>query len=268
MGNWSSSDVVANGIRLHVVRTGGDKPPLVLTHGGFSQGSQWFPMARILEADYDVIMYDLRSHGLSEAAPLTEVEDLAEDLVGLVGALRLEQPYLLGNSMGSWTVALAASRHLGLARAVVLDELPFDLSLWLSEQWVQSRRAERQKMKAMTHDALMAYLRTLVHFDEETLAVFAESQRRFAVEQYQVRRGPNIMMTDVVRRIACPVLMLVGDADKGSMLTPEMEREYAQIGGHVQVAHVSGAGHAIGVQQPEAWVRIVSAFLREQSVKR
>jgi len=36
----------------------------------------------------------------------------------------------------------------------------------------------------------------------------------------------------------------------------------------VQDEHVAGAGHGIFIQQPEAWVRIVSAFLREQSAKR
>ena len=32
-GQWSEGDVIANGIRLHYYRTGGDKPVLLLLHG-------------------------------------------------------------------------------------------------------------------------------------------------------------------------------------------------------------------------------------------
>ena len=54
----------------------------------------------------------------------------------------------------------------------------------------------------MTRDELMALFRAVRHTDdEETLAAWAEGELRFAVEQFQVRRGPNIMMADVVRRI-------------------------------------------------------------------
>jgi len=33
MSNWFSGDVDANGVRIHYYRTGGEKPPLVLSHG-------------------------------------------------------------------------------------------------------------------------------------------------------------------------------------------------------------------------------------------
>ena len=33
MAEWFEGDVIANGIRLHYHRTGGDKPALVVVHG-------------------------------------------------------------------------------------------------------------------------------------------------------------------------------------------------------------------------------------------
>ena len=58
MANWQSGDVVVNGLRLHYTRTGGDKPPFVLAHGFSDDGLCWTPVARQLEADYDVVMID------------------------------------------------------------------------------------------------------------------------------------------------------------------------------------------------------------------
>jgi len=33
MQNWKSETIESNGLTLHYTRTGGDKPPLMLTHG-------------------------------------------------------------------------------------------------------------------------------------------------------------------------------------------------------------------------------------------
>jgi pimeloyl-ACP methyl ester carboxylesterase len=67
MSEWQQGDVLTNGIRMHYYRTGGDKPQVVLAHGFSDSGLCWTPVARELEADYDVIMIDARGHGLSEA---------------------------------------------------------------------------------------------------------------------------------------------------------------------------------------------------------
>lgn len=66
MTEWVEGAVIANGVRLHYHRTGGDKPALVIVHGITDMGTTWSRVARALEGDYDVIMYDRRGHGLSE----------------------------------------------------------------------------------------------------------------------------------------------------------------------------------------------------------
>jgi pimeloyl-ACP methyl ester carboxylesterase len=86
VGEWFSGDVVANGIRTHYSRTGGQtgggKPPLVLAHGATDSGLCWSRLARALEADYDVIMPDARGHGhprrrlRPDAAPLISPSSL------------------------------------------------------------------------------------------------------------------------------------------------------------------------------------------------
>jgi len=99
--HWAEGDVLTNGIRMHYYRTGGDKPPLVLAHGFSDNGLCWSPVARVLQADYDVIMIDARNHGKSEA-PATAGGSRAQgdDLAGLIRALKLEEPAVMGHSMG------------------------------------------------------------------------------------------------------------------------------------------------------------------------
>ena len=46
MTEWSEGNVIANGVRLHYHRTGGDKPALVMAHGVTDTGMTWSRVAR------------------------------------------------------------------------------------------------------------------------------------------------------------------------------------------------------------------------------
>src|SRR4051812_45257935 len=100
-------------IETHYLRSGGDKPPVVLLHGLMGSGGCWTPLARTLEADFDVVMPDARGHGHSSKPPSGyRYEELANDVEGLLRGLSLKQPVLIGHSMGGMTAALVASRRL------------------------------------------------------------------------------------------------------------------------------------------------------------
>src|SRR6266581_6969260 len=100
--HWSEGDVFANGIRHHYYRTGGEKPALLLLHGFNEYGLTWLRVAKELEQDYDVIMVDARGHGHSDGIakggypPGATVEDIA----GVIHALKLDRPRIIGFSMG------------------------------------------------------------------------------------------------------------------------------------------------------------------------
>src|SRR5689334_19684714 len=125
MANWQSGDVEANGIRLHYTRTGGDKPPLVLAHGVTDNGLCWTPVAEALASAYDVIMVDARGHGRSDAPehdydPATQAADLA----GVITALNLQKPAVLGHSMGAATTLVLAGTYPDVPGAIVLEDPP------------------------------------------------------------------------------------------------------------------------------------------------
>src|SRR5689334_15984093 len=118
---WKTAIAQVNGIDIHYLRTGGDKPPVVLLHGLMTSGACWAPVADALEQEYDLIMPDSRGHGNSTAPTQGySYEILADDLLGLIEALRLTRPVLIGHSMGGMTATLAASRNLIPLKGVIL----------------------------------------------------------------------------------------------------------------------------------------------------
>jgi pimeloyl-ACP methyl ester carboxylesterase len=121
------SDVVANGVRHHVQRLGTPgKTAVVFVHGLVMDNlsSFYFTLANpVAAAGADVVLYDLRGHGMSERpARGYRVADFADDLLGLLDELHLERAILVGNSFGGVvSLAFAAAHPDRVAGLALID---------------------------------------------------------------------------------------------------------------------------------------------------
>ena len=91
--------------------TGRAGEPLLLLHGNASSSLWLQPLAQALAADIPCIAPDLRGYGDTEAKVIDAtrgVDDLVEDLFGLLDALAVDKCHLLGWSLGA-AVALRAA---------------------------------------------------------------------------------------------------------------------------------------------------------------
>ena len=110
------SFVTANGVRLHIQRLGEKgAPTVVFLHGLIldNLSSWYYTVANPIARHAEVLLYDLRGHGLSERPPEGyTVDDSVADLEALLDVLGIEHPvYLVGNSYGG-LVALAFAQAL------------------------------------------------------------------------------------------------------------------------------------------------------------
>jgi N-formylmaleamate deformylase len=121
--NWIDAVCRANGINIHYLRTGGQKPTIIALHGLAGNGKCWSQVARVLEKDYDVIMPDARGHGSSSAPQHGYTyQDHANDVIELIRTLGIKSPYLLGHSMGGMTAAMVASRLGSAISGIILAD--------------------------------------------------------------------------------------------------------------------------------------------------
>jgi pimeloyl-ACP methyl ester carboxylesterase len=270
MANWFSGDVTANGIKIHYYRTGGNKPSLVLCHGATDDGLCWTPVARALEADYDVIMPDARWHGLSDApAEKAAPGVLADDLYEFVQALQLEKPILAGHSMGAHSAFLVTAHHPTLMRATILEDPAFREPGGPVDEEQLRQRSERMRQgimanRAMTREALIAqaHQQSPLWSDDE-LGPWADSKLRvspnLAALQFGQPGATNLW--DDLAQLTCPVLLITADADKGAIVTPEIAQKAARIAPTLQVVHIQGAGHNIRREGFTPYMQAVRAFL-------
>ncbi len=155
MTMWSEGDVNANGVWLHYYRTGGKKPPLLMAHGLTDNGLCWSPLSRALEEQYDLIMVDARGHGMSDAPEQGYTSrEQAADYAEVIRSLKLEQPAMIGHSMGAATTAFLAATQPGLISCALLEDPPWrpldaaatpEQRIVMAEEWRKQVVAKRQQ---------------------------------------------------------------------------------------------------------------------------
>ena len=276
MAEWQSGSVEANGETIHYTRTGGDGPVVVLAHGVTDNGLCWSPLARALENDYDLIMVDARGHGESSAPAGSYGPDVqAEDLAGLITALGLEKPAVLGHSMGAGTALVLAGKHPDLVGSILLEDPPAWWTAWYdspeARDLVKGMEERAQSYKSMTRDEIVA-AGAAGHdgWSDAELQPWADSKIAFSpnvLVVFEPGNRANVDWPATLGQIASPVLLIMADADRGGIITPERAAALQAMVPQTEVAHIGGAGHNIRREQFAPYVEVVREFLSEHTGK-
>jgi len=259
---WTTGVCEANGIDIHYLRTGGASPSLVLLHGLIGSGACWTPLARTLGGEFDVVMPDARGHGKS-SAPLHgyRYDDHAGDVIGLIRALGLAAPVLLGHSMGGMTAALAASRLAGAISGVILVDPTF-----LSPQWQREVRdsdvaEQHRRLQGLSKGELVAEARGRhARRSPEVIELLAEARLRTRMSAFDVLTPPTPEYRQLVSTIEVPILLVVGD--NGAVVSLETARELQTLNPQLRFEQIREAGHGLPYDQPERLGEVVRSFLR------
>ena len=105
--------VEANGLRMHVAEAGDPgAEPLVMVHGWPQHWYEWRHLVGPMAEHRRVICPDLRGLGWSDAPPDGyEKENLASDVLALLGELGVERFELIGHDWGGWAGYLMCMRE-------------------------------------------------------------------------------------------------------------------------------------------------------------
>lgn len=257
---WSADTVRANGVDLRSYRIG-DGPPIVMAHGFYDGGRRWVPLAEDLAEDYDVVAYDARGHGRSDA-PATgyDVENRVADLVGVVRGLELEKPVLFGHSMGGATAAWTAAERPDLPRALVLED-PTGMHETPDLAPDELAAIVRERLEGVDGKSVEEVVAE--HYEERD----PEQARRLATASLEcsprvaeiAREGYPSPLVDVFPRIACPTLVLRSDGDVERRVR---DLDAADLLSDGRLVHVRDAGHYVLEDEYDDAYAEVRTFLR------
>jgi pimeloyl-ACP methyl ester carboxylesterase len=259
---WMDGYVLANGIRIHYWRTGGNKPSLVLAHGSSDDGLCWTNLAKEFQNDFDIIMFDARGHGLSDPPTPSDPPDVqVEDLAGLIKELKLDRPILMGHSMGSASVAHFAAKYPDVPRAVILEDPGLIRPATppaASATTPESRRANILARNNATDESLVeGCMKNSPKWGRSECEFWAPSKRRHHPNTALItpNRPP---MSDLLAKIAAPTLILKADAEDA---VKKQNEQVASLLKRGKIVHIKGAGHNVRREGKEETISAMKAFL-------
>jgi 2-hydroxymuconate-semialdehyde hydrolase len=278
------TDVLAAGLRVHVVRHGADthatadRPalPLILLHGLPTSSYLWHDVMRDLERAHPMVAPDLLGFGRSERPARREryaLEAQARLMVQVLDELEIERAVLVGHDLGGTVAvhmtAIAPERVAGL----VLCHSPLHPETWPTPP----------VLPLMVPGLRVLYVRLLQLFPGLAGRVVARALRaecepaelRHYVNQLLGTEGGRGLLDFVsaidleaaalawqeVRRIAPPTLVLW--ADGNHLLSAAYGRRLAlDVPGAAWVP-VSGGGQLLPQDRPERVAEEIAGFVAE-----
>jgi pimeloyl-ACP methyl ester carboxylesterase len=238
-------------------------------HGFSDNGLCWTPVARALEGEYDVIMPDMRGHGLSARVAPDEQVDMAADLAAFIRALGVDHPIVGGHSMGAMVTCQIGVRFPELASALILEDPPW----WLEPQ-VSPAPAENpivtwaKGLRNQTlEELLLAYRRDHPDWPEELLRPMCESKKQLdptvvdtMSKRLQLERT-NWLAT--IGSIPHPMLVFTADPELGAIVTPQAAAKARELNPKLIQVHVPNVGHLIRFDNFPVFMDALRGFLKE-----
>ncbi|NQW08945.1 MAG: 3-oxoadipate enol-lactonase [Alphaproteobacteria bacterium] len=252
-----------NGTQLYYEVSGReDGAALLLSNSLASNLHMWDPQMPALEPRFQVIRYDSRGHGRSDApvGPYT-IEMLVNDAVGLLDHLGIEKTHYCGLSKGGMVGQRLATLHPDRVDRVVLC----DTAAYMGPPELWEGRIETAEAKGLP-GVVDATIDRWFTKPFHTTGADAVAQVRGMILSTPVQgfvgccRAIQAMdQRETIGAITAPVLVIVGADDPGT--TPDMARDIQQRIAGARLTVLPDAAHLSNIEQPALFNAAVLGFL-------
>lgn len=252
----------ADGVRLHALEYGHGEPTILIVPGITSPAITWEFVAEELAGAARVVVLDVRGRGLSDKPELGfTLEDYANDVRCVAGAIAAEKLILLGHSMGARIVAAAVARDPELAFATVVVDppltgpgrppYPFPLHVYVD--------ALHEARAGATADDMARYYPTWPRRELEIRAQWlATCDETAVVETYNNFHTEEFF--EPWSQVPAPVLFMYGSASP--VVPPQSMAELRAANRQAEFVEVPKAGHMIPFDNLAGFVTPVLAFVK------
>ena len=243
----------------------GDGPPLLLLHGGWSDGRAWRPQLEGLADGFDVIAWDAPGCGGSEDPPdRMALTDYADAVADLIAALGIGRPHLGGLSFGGGLAIAVYQRHPQLVRSLVLAGAYAGWKGSLPPEELEARlrrvRAEADRPPAEWLDGYMpSFLSGAMPSEAIELIRTMMLEVRPAGLLSMATAFAEADLSEVLPTIAVPTLLLYGELDARAPLAVAQALHAAIPLSELVV--LPEVGHDLNLAAPDAFNAEIRRFL-------
>ena len=233
---------------------------LVFLHGSGGHSGAWTYQYAEMHKEFNIAAIDLPGHGQSSAKGESDIALYVARLKEILGALQLENPILVGHSLGAAIVLSYAAAHpLDIGGIVTVGG---GLTMPVNPEIITGFRAAPD----MTLDLMCKF--SLARENREKL--FAALRKSLGETDVDTVAGDMLAcsrfdLTGDVRKVKAPTLVICGAQDK--MTPPASSEKIADSIAGAKLVLIEGAGHMVMMEQPEAFNNALRDFAAELTKK-
>ncbi|HEY0298169.1 MAG TPA: alpha/beta hydrolase [Arachidicoccus sp.] len=253
-----------NDNRLFVADEGEKSPVLLFIHFWGGSSGTWKPVTDILHTKYRCVRFDQRGWGKSDKPESGyDINSLADDVMALVEALRLDDYILVGHSMGGKIAQTVAGRKpKGLRKLILIAPSPAAPTI-MPPEMKQAMIAAYTSLENITGTIEQV-------FKASDLSIECKQQVIKDMQQHsaEARRGwPELALEEDVSgclpNIQIPTFVIAGEND--IVDAPDrLKQEVVQKIPNAEMAVIPNVGHLIMLQAPQKVAELINVFVNNQ----
>ncbi|SAK97980.1 3-oxoadipate enol-lactonase [Caballeronia arationis] len=238
------------------------RPAAVFIHGAEHDHSVWALQTRYFaHHGFGVLALDLPGHGRSAGPALADIASLADWLIAVLDAAKVDKAMLIGHSMGSLIALDAAARHP--TRVAKLALVATAVPMTVSDALLDAAREHEPEAIDMVNQWSHSTIAAKPSSPAPGFWLHGANQR--LMERVSARGEGQLFHTDFsacnnyadglerAAAVRCPVLVVSGRRD---VMTPPkaasaLVKTMSQAGVAVETLTLD-AGHALMSEQPDA----------------
>jgi 3-oxoadipate enol-lactonase len=251
--------------RIHYELVGpANAPVLVLSNSLGTNFTMWDPQMPVLQKQFRLLRYDTRGHGQSSVTPGPySIEQLARDVLALLGELRLDRVHFCGLSMGGQTgMWLALNAPPRLNKLILCNTAA---KIGTPEIWASRIEAVRQGgMKSISGAVMERWFSTSYRASSPDVVAATKLMLEGANSDGYIANCAAVRDFDVRESIAAirvPALVIAGTHDVAT--TPVDGRYLADRIPGARYIELNTA-HLSNIEEPQRFSSEVNTFLLPQ----
>jgi pimeloyl-ACP methyl ester carboxylesterase len=243
-----------NGSKIHY-EVHGSGPPLILTHGYSSTSAMWQGQIEALSKRHRLILWDMRGHGQSDYPDDTAAYSEAltvGDIAALLDEVGAAKAIVGGLSLGGYmSLAFYRAHPERVSALLIVDTGPGFKKDDAREAWNKRAHDTADRFEQHGLDVLKSASRERSSVSHRDASGLARAARGMLTQR-------DARVIELLPEIKVPCLVVVG-ADDAPFLAAS-DYMAAKIPGAKKVV-IPAAGHAVNIDQPQAFIDAVVPFL-------
>jgi pimeloyl-ACP methyl ester carboxylesterase len=249
----------------------GSGKPVIILHGLYGLSDNWAWYGRQLGEKYSVFTPDLRNHGLSPHDDGMNYYAMVSDLEEFLETHNIENPVLIGHSMGGKVVLQYLKENPGKASAaIILDISPKRYRANQSHMNILETMSSINLLRISSRKEISEKIKEKIE-DERLQNFVLKNLHRQGKDIFSWKPNVEVLetaledifdeITPPVRKPGIPVQFIKGALSQ--YIKDEDKEEIGKFWSDRPVITVPGASHWLHADNPDFLINVLEDFLKE-----